>query len=273
MKATATWSLLALLFVAAFAAPAAAADSAAPAYVSSEPSDGEMVQQAPAQVDVVFSELLEATSKMTVTDECGKRVDDDMLVIRANVMSIGIARTPSGKYKVSYLAKGLGGLTGETKGSFDFMVHKGPACDPAAGGGHANMPGMGAGSEGDGAGNGSGSPHSSMQGGPAMDSPMMSGMGMPPAAMTGAPMAMGSMGGAPMKASSPMGGMDMAGGGGSGSGRHASMDSMDDEQEPTLAAGPGGLPVPDGQAVTLALSMSLMVGAVGGWFLRVSGAP
>lgn len=96
--------------------------------------------------------------------------------------------------------------------------------------------------------------------------------GMAPAAMTGAPMAMGSMGGAPMKASSmDRMNMDMGDGGG-GPGKHASMDGMDDEEEATLAAGPGGLPVPDGQAVTMALSMSLMVGVVGGWFLRVTGA-
>lgn len=275
MKVIGSSSLIALLLGATFVAPAAAAAATAPGYVSSEPSDGEMLQQAPEKVDIIFNEPLDPSSKLTVTDECGNRVDDDMVVIRANMMSIGIAKKPAGKYKVAYLATGLGGLTGEQKGKFAFMVHKGAACDPDSGGGHAGMPGMGGGSGDGGASGGTGSPHSSMQGDSSMDSPMMSdmgGMGMAPGPMTGAPMAMGPMGDSPMKASSmDRMDMDMTDGGG-GPGKHASMDGMDDERAPTLAAGPGGLQVPDGQAVATALGMSLMLGVVGGWFLRLTGA-
>lgn len=272
MKVIGSSSLIALLFAASFVAPAAAGDAKAPGYVSSDPAEDEMVQQTPEKVEIIFSEPLDATSKLIVTDACGNRVDDDMPVIRANVMSIGIVKKQSGKHKVSYLAKGLGGLTGEQKGKFNFMVHRGPVCDPdAAAGGMAGMPGMDDGSGGNDP-DGSGSPHSSMGGDPSMDSPTMSGMGgMAPATMTGAPMTMAPMANSPMKASS-MDRMDMSDDGGGGPGKHVSMNDMDDEQAPALAAGPGGLTVPDGQAVTMALAMSLMVGVVGGWFLRVTGA-
>ena len=37
-----------------------------------------------------------------------------------------------------------------------------------------------------------------------------------------------------------------------------------------LAAGPAGAPAPNGQAVMMALALSLLMGVVGGWFLRVS---
>lgn len=71
------------------------------------------------------------------------------------------------------------------------------------------------------------------------------------------------------------------GSGKQGSGKHGSggahglldiLDQNEREKERAFAAGPGGLTAPDGQAVALALALSLLMGVVGGWFLRVSGA-
>lgn len=125
--------VIALAPTVASAAPAAPASQAAPEYQSSEPRDGAELHEAPDEVTATFSEPLDPASRLAVTDECGKRVDDGNVEVFANEMSVGIERAPSGHYTVSYEARGLAGVTGSTRGRFAFHVHPGKSCD---GGGH-----------------------------------------------------------------------------------------------------------------------------------------
>ena len=264
-------------FVAALVVAPASAAAMAPTYVSSEPSDGEELHRAPDRVEVTFSEPLDESSELSVTDSCGRTVDDGRVSIDGNTISIGIALQPSGHYEVDYRATGIAGLTGTTAGGFHFMVHFGKDCDGGGGGGHDGHGGKkngGGGSgehdEHDGSGGGqheggsgehSGSGHTSSSGG---------------AVHTGAHMD---------------GSTDDEGHGGHGKrhkgkghegnghkGKHRDHRAPEDPASDdgsggrTLAAGDGQPLAPDGRAVMLALGFSLALGAVGGWFLRVSAA-
>lgn len=293
MKFIGSSSLIGLLFAAMLVAPAAAgpAGAMAPGYVSSEPSDGEMMEQAPDRVEVTFDEPLDPSSQLKVTDECGRRVDDREVEVQANTMSVGIALKPIGEYKVFYFVKGIGGLTGQESGSFDFMVHSGPSCGKQDDGGHGNHGGgNGSGNHNGGGDDGSkghnghsgsgggdgGTDHSSMNPGSS------SRAGHSPANHTG-PAATTHSSGAPGSGRHGSGkhGSGKHAGGKHGDGKHGAagahglldiLEQNERDEERALAAGPEGLPAPDGQAVALALALSLLMGVIGGWFLRVSGA-
>ncbi len=107
---------------------AASAGLLAPEYVSSEPERDAMMDEAPSEVTVTFSEPLDPSSVMTVLDECGNDIDDGPATVQLTEMRVGIAKTPSGMYKVVYRAVGIGGVTGTTGGNFEFMVHDGKPC-------------------------------------------------------------------------------------------------------------------------------------------------
>ena len=123
-----------LLGLVVVAAPAWAANG--PRYVSSEPEDGARLHRAPERVSATFSEPLDGTSYLQVRDECGRRVDDRRVEIVANRMTVGLAKAPAGHYEVDYLARGMGGVTGQERGTFHFSVHLGPSCDGSGSTGH-----------------------------------------------------------------------------------------------------------------------------------------
>jgi methionine-rich copper-binding protein CopC len=130
----------AVLLVLLVAAPAAASQIA-PEYQSSEPADGATVHQPPDRIEITFSEPLDPGSSMTVTDACDHRVDDGATEVSGSTMSIGLEKKPSGRYLVEYVASGIGGLTGETEGSFSFTAHAGAACDGNKSGHQGHGPG------------------------------------------------------------------------------------------------------------------------------------
>ena len=253
-------------------AEAAPARTVAPGYVSSEPEDGAMLDHPPEEVQVTFDEPLDPGSELTVTDECGRTVDDGNVTVQANQMTVGIALTPSGDYTVTWLAKGIAGATGQDTGNFSFMVHHGPACDGGEDGGHGghqrgngnNGGGMHEGHEGGGqneqehAGHemtgGSSTDHDAMDhDADDMDHDMSS-----------------------MDHSRNNHDMDKHGRNKHG-GRHAKhkgRDATDGVGARRVQAAPDGNPgvAPNGRDVLVALGLCLALGAVGGWFLRVSGA-
>src|SRR5687767_9271763 len=100
--------------------PAAASQAAAPRYVSSEPSDGAKLHEAPQRVEVTFDQPLDESSSLSIVDECERDIDDNQTVVDGTTMSIGVAETPAGMYHVEYVAEGLGGVTGREEGMFMF---------------------------------------------------------------------------------------------------------------------------------------------------------
>ncbi len=269
--------ILTLVVVAAAAttlpAAAAAAGERAPQYVSSEPSPGEKVHEAPREVSVTFSEPLDRTSSLAVVDECGRRIDIRDTDVRANKMSVELARFPSGKYVVAYKATGLAGVTGTNSGSFAFRVHAGRSCDGN---------GMGHGEHGNGHGNGNGHDDRRRHGGDngaghGMQDHDMQDHGIqsaPHSAATGAGAHTGN-------------GMHQAAGSGNGGGRHAGHRARGHEpvcEDPSAgcppesrAPGDGafaaddapGAPEASSDVVVLALALALLVGVLGGWLLRI----
>jgi methionine-rich copper-binding protein CopC len=121
----------AALLVLAVAAPAAYA-AAPPAYQSSEPSDGDTMHEPPDRVEATFDQPLDPSSALMVTDACGHRIDDRTTEVSGNSMSVGLEEKPSGEYTVTYLARGIAGVTGATQGRFTFTAHAGKSCGPGA---------------------------------------------------------------------------------------------------------------------------------------------
>lgn len=268
-------ALIAAGFVAAFMAAPAYAASMAPVYVSSDPQDGEELHEAPERVQVTFSEPLDESSKLSVKDSCGRKVDAGEVTIEGNTMSVEISRTPSGHYRVSYTATGFAGLTGSTEGRFHFIVHGGEPC--VRGGrsndGHGNQHGGDKGGD-DSGGNVQHNNHGGGDTGAGDHRPTGHASSGGTSTHAGTSGHNGSE--APSDAKHPGtqgGGHDMTK---SASGGH----SMDAEPETTvdtpdgrtIAAGSGQPVAPDGPAILLALGFSLALGSVGGWFLRVSAA-
>ncbi len=88
LMAAACAATLGVLFL---AAPA----SAAPTYESSEPAAGSTAHKPPERVSVTFSEPLDPSSELTVTDDCGRRIDDGEVEVLGMEMSVGSAiRSP-----------------------------------------------------------------------------------------------------------------------------------------------------------------------------------
>ncbi|MDQ3646532.1 MAG: copper resistance protein CopC, partial [Actinomycetota bacterium] len=159
-------TLLNLASIAVLLAPAAGAAArppASPQLASSTPEAGSEQHQAPERVELTFSEPLDTgKSWVGVFDECRRRLDAGDVEVMLNEMSVGIAKTPAGKYTVVYQARGVGGVTGTTNGTFDFVVHAGESCDRGGHSGHGDGGGNGAGDgngHGDGHGDGDGDGH------------------------------------------------------------------------------------------------------------------
>jgi methionine-rich copper-binding protein CopC len=281
MRVLRSTGIVAAAFLIALSIPAAAAPSRtlAPGYVSSEPEDGAMLDHPPEQVEVTFDEPLDPESTLRVEDECGRQVDDGNVTVQATQMTVGIELTPSGDYTVTWLAKGIAGATGQDTGSFSFMVHHGPACEGDGGGheGHEGGGGKGGGGGGgheghEGGGGGNENEHTGHEGSTdetdhdSMDHNTMDhddSMAMDHDSGRHAGMKHSQMKHAKKKpgkhAKHKLGGGRIPPDPGNGS---------------SQAVTPGGDPpiAPNGTAVILALGLSLALGGVGGWFLRVSGA-
>lgn len=275
-------ALTAALFLAALMAAPVAAAPMAPTYVSSQPEDGEELHEAPERVEVTFSEPLDESSELSVEDSCGRKVDAGDVTIDGSTMSVGIALKPSGHYQVSYTATGVAGVTGSTEGGFHFMVHFGEACGKTGGGsggggGHNNHGGGGNNQQNTGGnqhnnhgggGGGGGTDHSTGSGNHMSSGHTTSGRTSSHTGMSGHGSSMGS--------GKDHSNMQHGGSRNKRSGKHAGHRKPriipNDPGGQTIAAGPGRPVPPDGRAVLLALGFSLALGAVGGWFLRVSAA-
>jgi methionine-rich copper-binding protein CopC len=119
-------------------APAVAAAQAPPAYVSSEPSRDEEVHEAPATVTIDFDQPLDPSSFIEIEDHCGRRVDDGNTSVTGNQMEVALSKKPAGMYHVTYFAKGIAGVTGQSTGIFMFTAHAGPSCGEGAAHHHHN---------------------------------------------------------------------------------------------------------------------------------------
>src|SRR5688500_13209980 len=158
-------SILAVLMVGWMAAPALAA----PTMLSSDPAEGDEMHAPPGQVTIEFSEPLQSSSGMTVTDGCDNEVSEgDARIVGTamNELNVVIGDAPHhGIYTVEYVATGV---TGTATGSFTFVVHGGTECDGSGGGHHGgdgDGDGHGGGGGHDGGGHGGGGDHDGMGGG------------------------------------------------------------------------------------------------------------
>lgn len=133
-------SALVLLALGAWAvgplSAAAGAQQLAPTYQSSEPEKDAMMEEAPSEVRVKFSQPLDESSGMSVFDDCGNEIDSGDATVEVDELIVGIDETPAGMYQVVYKAVGIGGATGSSSGKFEFMVHDGTPCK----GGHHHPP-------------------------------------------------------------------------------------------------------------------------------------
>lgn len=254
--------VLAALLLGAWAAgplPSAAAQTA-PAYQSSDPSKGEMMDHPPAEVTVTFDQPLDQSSWMNVLDECGNEVDAGPATVDLNELRVEIGdRTPSGMYYVVYKAVGLAGATGSSGSKFDFMVHHGEPCKGSKKPPHRHGDKKkdhddhdddhGDRRDHDDHGDSGGAAHTGHTG--------MTGMGTSGHG--------GHMPGTPG---------DTSGHGDHGGDHHGGGPRDAGTEPPPLATGDGNVPVgADGEAVLIALGLALAVGALGGWLLRLSGSP
>jgi len=123
--------LVALVVAGAGVAPAvatAAPEAPPPRLESSTPADGARLGRAPASVTMRFSEPLGPGSTISVTDDCGRRLDDGNTQVTGSEMEVGIVEKPSGHYTASYLAEGTEEGSGSTEGSIGFDVGSGKHC-------------------------------------------------------------------------------------------------------------------------------------------------
>lgn len=271
--------LMAIALVGWMAAPALAA----PTVLSMNPEAGAEMHEPPGDVTIEFSEPLQASSGMTVHDECGATVSDgDARVVGTamNQLNVVIGDAPhAGTYTVKYVATGV---TGTTTDSYEFIVHGGTNCDGTGGGhgghggmnmgghnGHGNSGGHGTGGHSGGHGNGGHSGgHGGHEGmGPGMDHG--SGHGGHAGSdhsnmdMSGNHMDHGDMSHKDMKKMKKM--------------NHEDMENMDhgdseDNGAGLQAAGENLVPtdIPTGSTVAIALGLAIFMGLLGGWVLRVS---
>ncbi|MFN2389930.1 MAG: hypothetical protein ABR575_10060, partial [Actinomycetota bacterium] len=206
---------------------------------------------------------------VTVFDECDRRIDDGDVTVDLFEMTVGIARTPSGRYVVGYTARGIGGVSGTTSSSFSFTVHAGPSCGPGHGdhGGHDDDPDGGR--RRGGHGRGEHDPGRHDRGGHDMSgSGGHKGMQHPSATHPA-----GGHGGKAHERASRHGRHRREHGGrhrGTGEGPPEGSAQSDNRSGP-LAIGhnAGDLPV-DQQAVLVALALATGLGILGGWVIRVA---
>lgn len=260
-------SLMAAVLVAWMAAPALAE----PTVLSTDPEAGAELHEPPGAVTVEFSEPLQSSSGMTVTDECDDEVSEGEARISGtamNELSVVIGDAPhNGTYTVEYVATGV---TGASTGSFTFFVHGGTNCDGSGGGGHHHGGGSTGGGGHGGHGGGGGGMHSGHGGGSGGGSHSghnMSGMGGSHTMDEGHTMNGHTMSGHKMNGRHHMddkGGHKM---------NHGNMNHGNGDKNPPVAA-PPTIPVatdiPTGSTVVIALGLAVLMGLIGGWVLRVS---
>lgn len=271
-------SLLAVAVLGWAATPALAA----PQVISQDPEPGtQFHEDAPERVTMSFSEPLDDSSKITVVDECGGRVDDGEVTVGGttqNELSVGIAKTVQSTYTVEYAATGV---TGTATGSYEFVVHGGSPCaggGGSGGGGHGGHGGGGdgggsGGHDGHGGGSGGSGGHDGHAGGGDDDGDhdgSHSGMGddvdhSQMSAEEHAEMS-GDHDGHKNK---KKGKHDKGHGNGHDEG-HGNDHGTDGQ--PPFAAGDDQLPtdIPTGTTVAISLGLALALGGLGGWVLRVS---
>ena len=250
----------ALIAALMLAAPAVAAAQAPPQYVDSEPGRGEELHQAPDEVSITFDQPLDPSSTIVVEDHCGRRVDSGETNVSAMEMSVALSVQPAGLYHVEFVAKGIAGVTGENKDSFQFTVHAGPSCKGGGGGGHHHGGGNGGKHNGHGNGSGHGGRHGGGDGGEH-------GSGTHTTGGHGSTHAGSALSG-------PHG--EHSGAAGGAHGEHGSgHEATEKGTRPTLASGPGGFPAltPTGTAVLTSLALSGLLGLAGGLMLRSMGRP
>ena len=252
-----------LALVAAFwlAAPASAS-SASPDYVSSDPSNGEQVHKAPERVTITFSEPLDPSSEMTVEDHCGRTVDDGDVTISTNEMSVGLELRPAGTYHVSYVAKGFGGITGQEEGMFEFSAHAGPSCDGSDEHEHH-------GKDDDDEHEGKHRNDEEHEG--KHDNDDHEGDDHDEGTHSGGTHSSGTHSGNDHESGSHMSGSHSNGKHKGGHDKHKRHGRGNGNDSPPLASGPAGdIVPPDGRAALIALALSMVVGILGGWILRMS---
>jgi methionine-rich copper-binding protein CopC len=101
-----------------------------PVLLSADPAAGAKLDRAPATVTLSFSEPIdEHYSRLEVYDSCGRHIDVGHATANLNELSTEIEMKPAGRYTVFYVANATPkGATGDTTGTFDFTVKKGPRC-------------------------------------------------------------------------------------------------------------------------------------------------
>ncbi len=99
-----------------------------PEPTDSSPERGAVVHRAPDEVSMTFSEPLDPSSHLHVTDECGRVVSGETEVV-VDEMSTELRLKPSGHYEVQWSATGLA-ASGTNEGSWAFHVHAGESCKP-----------------------------------------------------------------------------------------------------------------------------------------------
>jgi methionine-rich copper-binding protein CopC len=246
---------------------AAAPALAAPTVLSTDPEEGAQLHKAPDRVTIEFSEPLSDPSDIEVEDGCGRRVDDGEATIGgtlSNELSVGLGPTPyHGTYTVTYVATGV---TGTASDDYTFDVHAGKACGGGGGGGggggHGGH-GGGGGHNGHGGGSGGGG-HDGHDGGGDHDG----GGGEDHGSMSGHDDDQ-------MDGDHSMSGDHNEHGGKNG--KHAqhrpNRDRTDTAEDNPPRAAVDILPatdIPTGTTVVVGLGLALLMGALGGWVLRVS---
>lgn len=127
-KVIAVFGLLAVL-LSIGSGIASAAGPASPVLVTSDPTDGAVLDSAPASVKLTFSQPLDAHYSRLEVYVCGKRVDSTNTTVTLSEISAPIKKAYRGTYKLYYFANATPkGATGETTGMLTFKVKKGPAC-------------------------------------------------------------------------------------------------------------------------------------------------
>jgi methionine-rich copper-binding protein CopC len=207
-----------------------------PQYVTSSPSDGQRESAAPSSISATFSQPLDAASTMRVFDQCGRRVEQSVTV-QANEIQAHLAGAAKGHYEVVYTAVGPNGVTGATTGNFSFNVSSGPSCA---------------------------TPTISSAPTPARKHTPIGSAGpryahIPRTGSSAFRLAHSKM----RTAQAHVQGRARR------TARHRHFSSTDPPQ--TLAAGPNGIDLrPNGTTVIVALALCGVLGALGGWVLRVS---
>ncbi|MGH2808882.1 MAG: copper resistance CopC family protein [Actinomycetota bacterium] len=271
MRALATRSIvgaLLLVLAGAFVAPA----SAAPSKVSSDPDEGEQLHEAPERVTITFDQPLDPSSHIEVENHCGDRVDEQPTDVNGTEMSVPVTGNWGGMYHVTYVAKGVAGVTGQQTGRFMFSVHAGAECDGGGGGGHDHGGGGGTGGGHDGG-------HEGGHGGGGHEGSGEHGSGAgahDPGAHESAAHGSTTHGSAHgAHAGSGTDHAEMDHGGHSSDGKHADhhangAGSERDETRNITSAPSGDLRGPGSDAVMLSLGLCALLGLLGGALLRFS---